>query len=95
MAIRAAEIPAQSGRLHVVKTYSVADVAREYVEDPVGGHYKRTREGLLLKNKRYNIPIQQKILAFLRDVEMVHLQRVEHYLMKITLLFHLEHLVGI
>ena len=58
--------PAARGHLSVVKR-DVAEVRAGLVRDDRHGHYRKGREGLLLQNKRYDAPIQQRLLAWLRD----------------------------
>jgi hypothetical protein len=57
--------PAPAGRLSVLKT--PAEVWRGLVQDDLHGHYRQSRESLLLKHKSYDPPIQQRLLAWLRD----------------------------
>lgn len=58
--------PAPTGRLSTV--HRAADSIRaDYVRDPIDGHYRRSRSGLLLKHKPAGPPLQQRLLAWLRD----------------------------
>jgi hypothetical protein len=59
--------PAPSGLLGVVKTFDAGALRRSLVADDIHGHYRPERKGLLLENRRVSTPIQQRILAFLRD----------------------------
>lgn len=60
-------IPAPAGALGVVKTYDVQRVRGLYMPDRIGGHYRPERRHLLLEKQPSGPPIQQRILAFLRD----------------------------
>lgn len=60
-------MPAPSGVLGAIKTFDAERMRREYVADLIGGHYRPERKHLLLENRRHDTPIQQRILAFLRD----------------------------
>lgn len=58
--------PAPYGGLTVVHRRAET-TARGVVRDDLHGHYRPSRAGLLLKNKTYAPPVQQRILAWLRD----------------------------
>lgn len=59
-------MPAPSGVLGVKKTYDAQRVLG-LTFDAVGGHYKTERKALLHENRKIGIPVQQQVLAFLRD----------------------------
>lgn len=59
--------PSAHGKLGVVKTFDVEKVRTEYEYNPKFGHYKRSRSGLLLEHRKVGPPIQQRILAWMRD----------------------------
>jgi hypothetical protein len=58
--------PAARGHLSIVHR-RVDEVRAGLVRDDEHGHYRRSRAGLLLQNKRYDLPFQQRFLAWLRD----------------------------
>ncbi len=58
--------PAPTGHLHVVHR-AASDVRVAYIHDPIDGHYLRSRSGLLLKHRPRTAPVQQRILAWMRD----------------------------
>ena len=60
-------VPAPSGALGAVKTFDSQGVRGLYVPDLIHGHYRPERKALLLENQTRREPIQQRILAFLRD----------------------------
>lgn len=60
-------VPAPSGALGAVKTFDVERVRGLYVPDLIHGHYRPERRALLLENRQPSTPIQQRLLAFLRD----------------------------
>lgn len=60
-------VPAPSGALGAVKTFDSQGVRGLYVPDLIHGHYRPERKALLIENQTRREPIQQRILAFLRD----------------------------
>jgi hypothetical protein len=60
-------LPAPSGALGAVKTYDAGALRRAYVRDDALGHYRPERKALLLENAPAGKPLQQRVLAFLRD----------------------------
>lgn len=59
--------PAPSGALRVVKLYDAEALRHQLVRDDAHGHYRPNRAGLLLQHKPEGPPVQQRILAWLRD----------------------------
>lgn len=60
-------VPAPSGALGVVKTFDAEQTRLDYERDLIHGHYRPERRALLLENRQASTPIQQRVLAFLRD----------------------------
>jgi len=58
--------PAPGGHLSIVHR-TVEQVRAGLVRDDLHGHHRRERSGLLLKSKTYSPPVQQRLLAWLRD----------------------------
>lgn len=59
--------PAPGGALGVVKTFDVERARGLYVPDHMRGHYRPGRAHLLIESRPAGPPLQQRILAFLRD----------------------------
>lgn len=60
-------MPAPSGAVGAVKTYDVQRVRGLYVPDPIGGHYRPERAHLRYEARPTGQPVQQRVLAWLRD----------------------------
>src|SRR5690242_1631111 len=58
--------PAPFGRVSAVKTFDAGKLRREFVRDDINGHFRRSRESLLLENKKVS-KWRQELLTWLRD----------------------------
>lgn len=67
MSLNGAVMPAPSGAVGAVKTYDAGALRRAFVRDDARGHYRPERTGLLLEHASQARPVQQRVLAFLRD----------------------------
>lgn len=60
-------MPAPSGAVGAVKTFDAANARGLYVPDHINGHYRPERAALRFEVRERPEPIQQRVLAWLRD----------------------------
>lgn len=58
---------AGKGNLSIVKSYDIMKMRDDYIRDDINGHYLKSRDDLLFKNKSKNKSLQTNILEFIRD----------------------------
>lgn len=60
-------MPGPAGALGAVKTFDAQRFREGYVCDLIGGHYRIERARLLIENHHAATPVQQRVLAWLRE----------------------------